>query len=47
MKELFEILSGKDLKASRRQVLRYGVVYPLVMFIVSFAYLAILQWLIM
>lgn len=47
MKELFDILCAKDLKASRRQFLRYGVVYPLALLIVPFTLLAILQWLIM
>lgn len=46
MKELFDILCAKDLRASRRQFLRYGVVYPLALLIVPYILLAILQWLI-
>lgn len=47
MKELFDILCAKDLKASRRQFLRYGVVYPLTAFIIPFTINAVLEWLLL
>ena len=47
MKELFDILCAKDLKASRRQFLRYGVVYPLAVVIIPFTINAVLEWLLL
>lgn len=47
MKELFDILCAKDLKASRRQFLSYGVVYPLAVFIIPFTINAVLEWLLL